>query len=137
VPASVFISTVDNLLRGKHCKSKKNDIKRIWNRYFESVINEYRLMHGHFHIGLLIIPRPSYWPETESRDDNPYPFDIIFFTFAVFSSQQIINCWYENGCRHALNLRCCWSYQLLKHIIFIIISVWSQFIKKHWTDSND
>ena len=30
----------------------------------------YRLIHGHFHIGLVIIPRPPYWPETESRDDN-------------------------------------------------------------------
>ena len=31
---------------------------------------KYRLIHGHFHIGLVIIPRPPYWPETESRDDN-------------------------------------------------------------------
>ena len=30
----------------------------------------YRLIHGHFHIGLVIIPRAPYWPETESRDDN-------------------------------------------------------------------
>ena len=29
--------------------------------------NTYRLIHGHFHIGLVIIPRPPYWPETESR----------------------------------------------------------------------
>jgi hypothetical protein len=28
--------------------------------------NKYRLIHGHFHIGLVIIPRPPYWPETES-----------------------------------------------------------------------
>jgi hypothetical protein len=27
----------------------------------------YRLIHGHFHIGLVIIPRPPYWPETASR----------------------------------------------------------------------
>jgi hypothetical protein len=27
----------------------------------------YRLIHGHFHIGLVIIQRPPYWPETESR----------------------------------------------------------------------
>jgi hypothetical protein len=26
----------------------------------------YRLIHGHFHIGLVIIPRPPYWPETQS-----------------------------------------------------------------------
>ena len=26
--------------------------------------NKYRLIHGHFHIGLVIIPRPPYWPET-------------------------------------------------------------------------
>ena len=32
-----------------------------------SLSNKYRLIHGHFHIGLLIIPRPPYWPETESR----------------------------------------------------------------------
>ena len=29
-----------------------------------------RLIHGHFHIGLVIIPRLPYWPETESRDIN-------------------------------------------------------------------
>ena len=29
------------------------------------VIN-YRLIHGHFHIGLVIIPRPPYWPVTQS-----------------------------------------------------------------------
>jgi hypothetical protein len=28
--------------------------------------NIYRLIHGHFHIGLVIIPRPPYWPETQS-----------------------------------------------------------------------
>jgi hypothetical protein len=27
----------------------------------------YRLMHGHFHIGLVIIPRPPYWTSTPSR----------------------------------------------------------------------
>jgi hypothetical protein len=25
----------------------------------------YRLIHGHFHIVLVIIPRPPYWPETQ------------------------------------------------------------------------
>ena len=29
--------------------------------------NTYRLIHGHFHIGVVIIPRPPYWPETKSR----------------------------------------------------------------------
>ena len=29
-------------------------------------VNKYRLIHGHFHIGLVIIPRPQYG----SRDDN-------------------------------------------------------------------
>jgi hypothetical protein len=29
--------------------------------------NTYRLIHGHFHIGRVIIPRPPYWSETESR----------------------------------------------------------------------
>ena len=32
-----------------------------------SVSDNYRLIHGHFHIGLVIIPRPPYWPETQSR----------------------------------------------------------------------
>jgi hypothetical protein len=27
----------------------------------------YKLIHGHFHIGLVIIPRLPYWPETQSR----------------------------------------------------------------------
>jgi len=37
---------------------------------------KYRLIHGNFHIGMVIIPRPPYWPETQSRanmgskDDN-------------------------------------------------------------------
>jgi hypothetical protein len=31
------------------------------------IILYYRLIHGHFHIGLLIIPRPPYWPETQSK----------------------------------------------------------------------
>ena len=30
----------------------------------------YRLIHGHFHIGLVIIPRPPYWPETQSRSNK-------------------------------------------------------------------
>ena len=29
----------------------------------------YRLIHGHFHIGLVIIPRPPHWPETEPRSN--------------------------------------------------------------------
>ena len=33
-------------------------------------LNIYRLTHEHFHIGLVIIPRLPYWPETQSRDDN-------------------------------------------------------------------
>ena len=28
---------------------------------------KYRLIHGHFHIGLVFIPRHPYWPETKSR----------------------------------------------------------------------
>jgi hypothetical protein len=28
---------------------------------------KYRLIHGHFQIGLVIIQRPPYWPEMESR----------------------------------------------------------------------
>ena len=35
--------------------------------------NIYRLIHGHFHIGLVIIPRPPYWPETESRSNMEMP----------------------------------------------------------------
>ena len=34
---------------------------------FIDVLNKYRLKHGHFHIGLVMIPRPPYCPETESR----------------------------------------------------------------------
>ena len=32
--------------------------------------NKYRLLHGHFHIGLVIIPRHPYWLEMKLRDDN-------------------------------------------------------------------
>ena len=31
--------------------------------------NKYRLIHGHFNIGLVIIPRPPHYPETQSRDN--------------------------------------------------------------------
>ena len=31
------------------------------------VFIKYRLIHGHFHIGVVIIPSPPNWPETESR----------------------------------------------------------------------
>ena len=35
----------------------------------EYILNKYRLIHVHFHVGLVIIPRPPYWPETESRSN--------------------------------------------------------------------
>jgi hypothetical protein len=41
-----------------------------WSAYFliyTTSLYKYRLIHGHFHIGLGIIPRPPYWPDTESR----------------------------------------------------------------------
>jgi hypothetical protein len=31
------------------------------------LVNIYRLIHGHFHIGMVIIPRPPYWPDMQSR----------------------------------------------------------------------
>jgi hypothetical protein len=34
---------------------------------FQYIWCKYRLIHGHFHIGLAIMPRTPYWPETESR----------------------------------------------------------------------
>jgi hypothetical protein len=37
----------------------------LFSRCRKYVINN--LIHGHFHIGLVIIPWPPYWPETESR----------------------------------------------------------------------
>ena len=49
----------------------ESDISRIWLSClcpFDLIApNIYRLIHGHFHIGLVIIPRPPYLPETESR----------------------------------------------------------------------
>jgi hypothetical protein len=43
---------------------------RCWSRDHRQEIDVqyivYRLIHEHFHIGLVIIPRPPYWPETES-----------------------------------------------------------------------
>jgi hypothetical protein len=35
----------------------------------EYILNKYRLIHVHFHVGLVIIPRPPYWPEMESRSN--------------------------------------------------------------------
>jgi hypothetical protein len=47
-----------------------NIVYYINNRSLYSVMyNIYRLIHGHFHIGLVIILRPPYWPWTESRAD--------------------------------------------------------------------
>jgi hypothetical protein len=37
----------------------------LFSRCRKYVINS--LIHGHFHIGLVIIPRPTYWPSTPSR----------------------------------------------------------------------
>ena len=34
----------------------------LFSRCRKYVINS--AIHGHFHIGLVIIPRPPYWPET-------------------------------------------------------------------------
>jgi predicted helicase len=39
-------------------------------QYKYNEFSKYRLIHGHFHIGLVIIQRPPYWSERESRDDN-------------------------------------------------------------------
>ena len=39
----------------------------------------YRLIHGHFHIGLVIIPRPPYWRETQSRDDNQANMEMLMY----------------------------------------------------------
>ena len=32
-----------------------------------SLVNIYILIHGHFHIGLVIIPTPPNWPDAQSR----------------------------------------------------------------------
>ena len=40
---------------------------RMQNNIIEIQKNTYRLIHGHFHIRLVIIPRPPYWPKTQSR----------------------------------------------------------------------
>ena len=37
----------------------------LFSRCWKYVINS--LIHGHFHIGLVMIPRPPYWAETQSR----------------------------------------------------------------------
>jgi hypothetical protein len=42
----------------------------VWTYITEEIYrkhNNYRLIHEHFDIGLVIIPRPPYWPETQSR----------------------------------------------------------------------
>ena len=38
-----------------------------WGWWSVRALIIYRLKDGHFHIGLVTIPRPPYWPETESR----------------------------------------------------------------------
>jgi hypothetical protein len=40
---------------------------RMQNNFIEIQKNTYRLIYGHFHIDLVIIPIPPYWPETQSR----------------------------------------------------------------------
>jgi hypothetical protein len=56
--------------------NKNEDIKfsvsgKTFIRYAQSrkvgKTNIYRLIHGHFHIGLVIIQRHPYWPETQWR----------------------------------------------------------------------
>jgi hypothetical protein len=44
--------------------------KMSWNNLLILTLKQkynYRLIHGHFHIGLVIIPRPPYWPEKQLR----------------------------------------------------------------------
>ena len=40
---------------------------RLFSIYHTFVYTIHRLIHGHFHIGLAIIPRPPYWLQTESK----------------------------------------------------------------------
>jgi hypothetical protein len=66
-PSGVALGKYDfarvNILHISLFDQSNFDISRIniieWNKY--------RLIHGQFHIGLVIIPRPPYWPEIESR----------------------------------------------------------------------
>ena len=39
---------------------------RNQKKYRRCMSYTYRLIYGHFHISLVIIPRPPYWPETQS-----------------------------------------------------------------------
>ena len=43
------------------------NIAHQWKKWLCIFWMNYRLIHGHFHIGLVIIPRPPYWPEMQSR----------------------------------------------------------------------
>jgi hypothetical protein len=58
------------MVKRKKDKTANNDLQNITQKTKDRVtdcIITYRLIHAHFHIGLVIIPRPPYWPETQSR----------------------------------------------------------------------
>ena len=46
---------------------KINIVSTLFQIIYCIYSNNYILIHGHFHIGLIIIPRLPYWPETQSR----------------------------------------------------------------------
>ena len=48
---------LSHMQKGAYCKGT----------YYVQVCDNDRLINGHFHIGLVIIPRPPYWPEAQSR----------------------------------------------------------------------
>ena len=47
-------------------KQTQNNVNKTW-AFLQTAGDNYRLIHGHLHIGLVIIPRPPYWPKTQSR----------------------------------------------------------------------
>ena len=47
-------------------KQTQNNVNKTW-AFLQTTGDNYRLIHGHFHIGLAIIPRPPYWPKMQSR----------------------------------------------------------------------
>jgi hypothetical protein len=68
-----------------------NIVYYINNRSLYSVMyNIYRLIHGHFHIGLVIILRPPYWPWTESRINDIHNMSVTKYLPLLF--KMVVGC---------------------------------------------
>ena len=92
-------------------------------------VNNYRLIHGHFHIALVIIPRPPYWPETQSmanmgrgmitRPTWKCPCIKLFITYF----------------RHLEKIHPYWP-ETMSRPILARVKIWTVYFRSYWSYKN-